>query len=83
MMMRPRSIRMTVVVQRPPQKKLTHSLTSTGYFPAAVSPLSITQSAPSSTALPTSDTSARVGRGLRIMESSICRRGGVEFVLFW
>lgn len=34
-----------------------------GYFPAAVSPLSITASAPSITAAPTSVTSARVGRG--------------------
>mmetsp|Transcript_30124 Transcript_30124/g.84134 ORF Transcript_30124/g.84134 Transcript_30124/m.84134 type:complete len:348 (+) Transcript_30124:380-1423(+) len=44
----------------------------TGYLPLAVSPLSITQSAPSTTALPTSDTSARVGRGLCTMDSSIC-----------
>lgn len=36
---------------------------SMGYFPAAVSPLSITASAPSKTAVPTSVTSARVGRG--------------------
>ena len=45
---------------------------STGYFPAAVSPESMTQLVPSNTAFATSDTSARVGRGLRIMESSIC-----------
>ncbi len=45
---------------------------STGYLPAAVSPESMTQLVPSSTALATSVTSARVGRGLRIMESSIC-----------
>ena len=38
----------------------------------AVSPESITQEVPSKTALATSETSARVGRGLRIMESSIC-----------
>ncbi len=44
---------------------------STGYLPAAVSPESMTQSVPSRTALATSVTSARVGRGLRIMESSI------------
>mmetsp|Transcript_4303 Transcript_4303/g.11017 ORF Transcript_4303/g.11017 Transcript_4303/m.11017 type:complete len:209 (-) Transcript_4303:482-1108(-) len=40
-------------------------------MPLAVSPESITQSAPSSTALATSDTSARVGRGLLVMDSSI------------
>jgi len=44
---------------------------STGYFPAAVSPLSITASVPSMTALATSAASARVGRGFRIIESSI------------
>src|SRR5690625_6159792 len=51
------------------------SITSTaaiGYFPAAVSPDSITASVPSSTALATSELSARVGRGLTIIESSIC-----------
>ena len=41
-------------------------------MPDAVSPESMTQLVPSNTALATSDTSARVGRGLRIMESSIC-----------
>ncbi len=44
---------------------------SSGYLPLAVSPLSMTQSAPSVTALPTSLISARVGRGLTIMLSSI------------
>ena len=44
---------------------------STGYLPEAVSPESMTQEVPSNTALATSETSARVGRGLRIMESSI------------
>ena len=44
---------------------------STGYFPLAVSPESITTSVPSYTALATSVTSALVGRGFRIMESSI------------
>lgn len=39
---------------------------STGYFPAAVSPDSITASVPSKMALATSDASARVGRGLLI-----------------
>mmetsp|Transcript_13569 Transcript_13569/g.42489 ORF Transcript_13569/g.42489 Transcript_13569/m.42489 type:complete len:294 (-) Transcript_13569:464-1345(-) len=43
-----------------------------GYAPFAVSPDSITQSAPSSTAFATSDTSARVGRGLEVIDSSIC-----------
>ncbi len=48
------------------------STASTGYLPPAVSPESITASAWSMTALATSETSARVGRGLRIIESSIC-----------
>ena len=45
---------------------------STGYFPPAVSPLSITASVPSKTAFETSVSSALVGRGLTIIESSIC-----------
>ena len=45
---------------------------SSGYLPAAVSALSITASVPSSTALATSDTSARVGTGLWIIDSIIC-----------
>mmetsp|Transcript_2746 Transcript_2746/g.9993 ORF Transcript_2746/g.9993 Transcript_2746/m.9993 type:complete len:224 (+) Transcript_2746:1330-2001(+) len=45
---------------------------STGYPPAAVSPLSITQSLPSSTALATSVASALVGLGLLTIDSSIC-----------
>mmetsp|Transcript_12972 Transcript_12972/g.45038 ORF Transcript_12972/g.45038 Transcript_12972/m.45038 type:complete len:388 (-) Transcript_12972:477-1640(-) len=45
---------------------------SSGYAPAAVSPLSMTQSVPSSTALATSVASARVGLGAAIMLSSIC-----------
>lgn len=44
---------------------------SIGHFPLAVSPESITQSAPSRIAVPTSVTSARVGRGLVIIDSSI------------
>jgi len=44
--------------------KCVHSPASMGYLPLAVSPESMTQSAPSSTAFATSDTSARVGRGL-------------------
>jgi len=48
------------------------STVSTGYLPAAVSADSITASVPSSTALATSLTSARVGTGLTIMLSIIC-----------
>mmetsp|Transcript_8732 Transcript_8732/g.24409 ORF Transcript_8732/g.24409 Transcript_8732/m.24409 type:complete len:222 (-) Transcript_8732:564-1229(-) len=43
-----------------------------GKAPPAVSPESITQSVPSSTALATSLASARVGRGKLVMDSSIC-----------
>lgn len=53
----------------PPLK--SSSLTSTGNEPAAVSPESITQSVPSSTALATSVASARVGRGFLHIDSSI------------
>ena len=45
---------------------------SAGNFPLPVSPLSITAVAPSKTALATSATSARVGRGLSSMDSIIC-----------
>src|ERR1022692_1115319 len=45
---------------------------STGYWPTPVSADSITASAPSSTALATSETSALVGLGAEIMDSSIC-----------
>ena len=44
---------------------------SIGYCPTLVSPDSITASAPSSTALATSEASARVGRGAEIIDSSI------------
>src|SRR4051812_50087507 len=44
---------------------------SMGYSPTLVSPDSITASAPSSTALATSEASARVGAGLLIIDSSI------------
>src|SRR5262247_4112792 len=44
---------------------------STGYWPAADSADSITASAPSNTAVATSETSARVGTGLLIIDSSI------------
>jgi hypothetical protein len=43
----------------------------TGYSPTLVSPDSMTASAPSSTALATSEVSARVGIGLEIIDSSI------------
>ena len=42
---------------------------STGYFPAADSADSITASAPSKIAVATSETSARVGTGLAIIET--------------
>ena len=45
---------------------------STGYLPVAVSAESITASVPSSTAFATSETSARVGIGLLIIDSIIC-----------
>ncbi len=45
---------------------------STGNRPAAVSPDSMTASVPALTACETSDTSARVGRGFSIIDSSIC-----------
>ena len=44
----------------------------TGYLPTAVSPESITASVPSKMALATSETSARVGLGLSIIDWSIC-----------
>jgi hypothetical protein len=47
-----------------------------GKLPLAVSPLSITASVPSNTALATSVISARVGSGLFTMLSSICRWQG-------
>lgn len=49
---------------------------STGNWPLAVSPDSMMQSAPSSTAFATSLVSARVGRGLVIMLSSIWGTSG-------
>ena len=45
---------------------------STGYWPDADSADSITASAPSKMAVATSETSARVGTGLVIIDSSIC-----------
>ena len=45
---------------------------SRGNLPPAVSPLSMTASAPSSTAFATSEHSARVGRGFDVIDSSIC-----------
>ena len=54
------------------QTRAMAATVSTGYLPAAVSAESITASVPSSTALATSDTSARVGIGLLIIDSIIC-----------
>ncbi|MCY1234656.1 hypothetical protein D9M72_472440 [compost metagenome] len=45
---------------------------STGYSPEADSADSMTASAPSKTAVATSETSARVGTGAEIIDSSIC-----------
>src|SRR5437764_13377652 len=45
---------------------------STGYCPDADSADSMTASAPSKIAVATSETSARVGTGLAIIDSSIC-----------
>ena len=47
------------------------STARTGYCPTAVSAESITASLPSMTALATSVTSARVGRGEAVIDSSI------------
>ena len=47
-------------------------MVSLGYLPVAVSAESITASVPSSTALATSNTSARVGIGLSRIDSIIC-----------
>ena len=47
------------------------STASTGYLPAAVSPESMMALVPSYTALATSEISARVGRMLLIIDSSI------------
>ena len=64
---------------------------STGYCPAADSADSITASAPSKIAVATSDTSARVGTGLVIIDSSICvatttglpARRAARVICFW
>jgi hypothetical protein len=48
-----------------------HATASTGYDPTAVSPLSMTASVPSKMAFATSLASARVGRGLFRIESSM------------
>ena len=57
------------------------STVSTGYLPAAVSAESITASVPSSTALATSETSARVGTGLVDHRLHHLRRGDGELVV--
>ena len=54
------------------QMRSMASTTLTGYLPLAVSADNMTASVPSSTALATSETSARVGIGLEIMDSIIC-----------
>ena len=68
-----------VVISRQPGSRSTRSTirsimftASNGYCPAAVSADSMTASAPSNTAVATSDASARVGAGALIMLSSIC-----------
>src|SRR5262249_43984479 len=53
------------------QIRLIAATVSTGCLPLAVSAESITASVPSSTAFATSDTSARVGTGLEIIDSII------------
>src|SRR5438105_1415546 len=54
------------------QMRFMAATVSTGYWPEADSADSITASVPSSTALATSETSARVGTGLAIIDSIIC-----------
>ena len=64
---------------------------STGYCPAADSADSMTASAPSKIAVATSETSARVGTGLVIIDSSICvatttglpARRAARVICFW
>ena len=52
--------------------RCTACTVSSGYCPLAVSADNMTASVPSSTALATSETSARVGIGLLIIDSIIC-----------
>ena len=58
--------------RRAPRCGPSSRTTSTGSWPIAVSPDSMTASVPSNTALATSLTSARVGAGASIIVSSIC-----------
>jgi len=51
--------------------RLIEAMVSTGYLPLAVPRTALPASVPSSTALATSDTSARVGTGLEIIDSII------------
>jgi hypothetical protein len=51
---------------------------SMGYLPLAVSPDNMTQSAPSRTALATSEISARVGRGLFCLSANIWAESSVS-----
>src|SRR6185312_7622598 len=53
------------------QMRFIAAIVSTGYMPEADSAESITASVPSSTALATSETSARVGTGEEIIDSII------------
>ena len=68
---RPRS-RANWYVSAPSITSAMASTARAGYLPTADSPDSITASLPSSTAFATSDTSARVGTGLWIIDSIIC-----------
>ena len=62
----------TIVASASRTTPLIVRIAASGHRPLAISPESITASAPSVTALATSETSARVGRGLVTMDSSIC-----------
>ena len=68
----PRRLRAIWYFSAPTITSAIASTARTGYLPTADSPESITASLPSSTALATSDTSARVGTGLWIIDSIIC-----------
>ena len=57
-------VMMIVIMKMTIMMIIPTSTAFTGYFPFAVSPDNITQSAPSNTALATSEPSARVGLGL-------------------
>ena len=67
-----REVRATGCCSAPNAASAIADTTSTGNAPTAVSAESITASVPSSTALATSNTSARVGIELLIIDSIIC-----------